>query len=283
MRALFALGLPLGIAAVLNNALLRIDTVMLQAIDGSVSVAMYGVAYRFFESFLFVGWGLPSVVMSRLSRLGTGEESARLVRSTAAANLVFYVPLAAGAPFAADELVRALFSERFDPAADAVPWLTAAALFYALAHLGRHASIALGRGRAIAWTAGGALTLNVVLNSILIPRYSFEGAAVATLISEVVEAAALGTLLYRSNRSLRAGPVLAVPLVAGAAMVGVLLALGLRGIAAVAVGAPVYVFALIVTGRVMAPHEARMVRSLLRRPAGPGTPEQLAERPPDEI
>lgn len=265
MRALFVQGLPLGIAAVLNMALLRLDVVMLQAIEGPVAVAMYGVAFRFFESFLFVGWALPSVVMPGLSRAGAGRESARLVQLTAATNLAFYLPLAVGAPFAAEAVVTSIFSSEFAAAADAVPWVSAAAVFYALAHLGRHASIALGRGKEIAWIAGGALGLNVILNLLLIPRYSFEGAAVATVTCEVVEAGALLWLFARSNGSVALGGVVAAPVVAAAVMGGVLLGAGVRGWAAVGLGAFVYPLVLALVTRWLAPEEGRVVTGLLRR------------------
>lgn len=265
MRGLFFQGLPLGIAAVLNMALLRLDVVMLQAIEGPVAVAMYGIAYRFFESFLFVGWALPSVVMPGLSRAGAGTESARLVQLTAASNLAFYLPLAVGAPFAAEAVVTTIFSGEFVAAADAVPWVSAAAVFYALAHLGRHASIALGRGKEIAWIAGATLGLNVILNLLLIPRYSFEGAAIATLTCEVIEAGALLWLFARSNGSIALGGVIAAPLAAAAAMGGTLLATGVRGWTAVGLGAIVYPLALAVMTRWLAPDEGRVVAGLMRR------------------
>lgn len=265
MRVLFAQGLPLGIAAVLNMALLRLDVVMLQAIEGPVAVAMYGVAFRFFESFLFVGWALPSVVMPGLSRSGAGPESARLVQLTAASNLAFYLPLAVGAPFAAEAVITTVFSEEFAAAAEAVPWVSAAAIFYALAHLARHASIALGRGKEIAWIAGAALAMNVALNLVLIPRYSFEGAALATLACEVVEAGALLWLFARSNGSFAVGGVVAAPVVSALVMGGTLLATGIRGWAAVGVAAVIYPLVLAGATRVLAPQEGRTLRAMLRR------------------
>jgi hypothetical protein len=50
--------LGLGVGGLFSEALFRIDTVMLQPIVGPVQVALYSVAYRFFDPMLFVAFGL---------------------------------------------------------------------------------------------------------------------------------------------------------------------------------------------------------------------------------
>jgi O-antigen/teichoic acid export membrane protein len=256
-------GAPLGIAAGLNMALFRIDAVLLQALDGPEAVARYGVAYRFFESFLFVAWSLAVVAMSRLDDRAPGDR-ARAFNTTAALLLVFYLPIAASAHLAGPEIIRLVFGERYESAAPAVLWLTAAGALYAVAHLARVASMLAGERHRIAVVAGLALAVNIALNLVAIPRYGVSGAAGATFATEVLEALLLLVLYRRAISGLRPQRVLLVPFVA----VGVMLlgagASGTEGLAALGVGALLFAAALPVAAWLLARDESRLALAALR-------------------
>ena len=264
-RSLLREGLPLALANALNAALFRIDAVLLQAIKGPVAVGLYGVAYRFFESFLFVAWSLTNVALPRLARAGPDQRAGRTFQLTVALMLSFYLPVAAGAPFAAEWVVTALFSDEYRSAASTVPWLTGAAALYAVAYLARVGAIAVGRRRGIVWIAGGSLVLNVALNLAVIPRYSFQGAAVATFATEVVEAALLLMVFVRASGRPQLERVVLVPVAAAAVMLAGLLASGARDAVAVVVGGALYGLALPVCARLLAPADSRRALQLVRR------------------
>lgn len=265
MRDLLKKGTPLAIAAVLNMAVFRIDAVMLQAMEGAVAVAMYGIAYRFLDSFLFVAWGLSNVALPRITRAGRDPSSIRTFEATVAAAFAFYAPLAAAAPFTADWIVRTVFGGRYGPAGEAVPWLLGAALFYALAYISRMAAIALGRRSEIAWVAGAALAVNVAANLYAIPRHGFVGAAVVTFITEVAEAAATTAVFVKAGGRFSVTGVVAVPLLASGIVAGVLAAAPVSDALEVALGAAVYLIALLAVARLIAPTESRRAISAFRR------------------
>lgn len=269
VRQLLRAGAPLGVAGALNMALFRVDAVLLQALQGARAVGMYGIAYRFLDSFLFVAYGIGQVVMPRIAKQGRSPDT------TAAAGrsftlvlgllLAFYLPLAVGALFTADWLVATLFSDRYADAAAAVKWLTAAGVFYAIAYLARVSSVALGRRRQIAVIAAAVLAANIAGNLVAIPRWGYAGAAAVTFFSEVLEAALLTVVFARTGARPSVDRATAVPVVAVAAMAAVLLAAGLRDAAALAVGAAVYAATLLIAARVLAPDQTRRVLDALRR------------------
>ena len=84
MKTLWRHGTPLGIASFLTLVAFRIDMVMLQAISGPVAVAMYGVSYRFLESFLFVTWSFSTAILPRMARAQHRRETARVYQLTVA-------------------------------------------------------------------------------------------------------------------------------------------------------------------------------------------------------
>lgn len=262
--ALVTTGLPIGVAGVLNTALFRVDTVLVQAIRGPVEVGLYNVAYRFFESLLFVAWALGNLTLPRVSRHGAGRAAARDVETAVALSLSFYLPLAVTLPFAAEWLVTTIFSEQYASAADTVAVLTAAAALYSVAFAARIGAIALGKTVSIAAVAAVALAVNVGANAWAIPRYGFEGAAWSTLGAEVVEAALLAALFVRANGSAPRLRPLAPPVVAAACALVALLGTGAEGPSALALGAAVYLPALAAVALVLARDEVRRLPSILR-------------------
>jgi peptidoglycan/xylan/chitin deacetylase (PgdA/CDA1 family) len=241
---------------------------MLGLIKGPVSLAIYGVAYRFFESLLFISWALANVALPRISLAREHAQTTRIVELTSAALLAFYLPIAVGAPFAADWIVVTLFSSRYEAAGSVVPVLTAAALFYAIEVLGRITAIALGHRKEIAWITGLTLVVNVGANAVAIPLYSFKGAAWTTLGTEVFGAILLTGLFIRIHELPRVRKIIAVPASASLAMAGILLLAGARDAEAIILAVVTYPALLALTAYLIAAEDVRMLKELARRPEG---------------
>lgn len=259
-------GAPLGLAAALNMALFRVDAALLQVIDGAAAVGIYGIAYRFLDSFLFVAFALGVVAMPRIARSQWSPEAANGFNGALAAMLAFYVPLAVGGSFLGRWAVVLLFSDQYEVAAEAVGWLTGAGLFYAIAYICRLSLVALGHRREIVVVAAATLTINVCANLWAIPQHGFRGAAAVTFFSEVLEAAALAALLARSVERFRLQRLVAAPLIGGAAMAGALAASAWDASGGVALGVGVYVVVTALSAAALAQAEAReLINRVLRR------------------
>lgn len=276
LRSLLREGAPYGIASSLNMAVFRVDTLLLQAILGAVSVGMYGVAYRFFEPLLFVTWSVASAVFPRLVKERDRPAEGRTFELALAAVLVFYLPIAVGAPFAAEWAVRGAFSDRYLPAASAATWLLAATAFYAVAHLTRIACIARDQRSRLVWVAGAALVGNVAANLVVIPSHGVTGAAAVTFGTEVLEAAALLGLYLRSGGRVHIGGPVLTPILASGGMAAALAVSGARDGTAVIGGLVTYPVLLLVVGRVLLDRDA--LADLRRlRPSEQGTDDPAVE------
>lgn len=235
-------GAPLAVAGALSMAVFRIDAVMLQGMKGPVAVAMYGVAYRFLDSLLFVAWGLANSVLPRLARARDQERQARAFEAVLALCLAVYLPLGVGAWFAGGWAVRLVFGERYSPAAEAVVWLLPAAAIYGSAYVARMACLAIQARKQIAVAAAIALGVNVAGNVVAIPRYGIEGAAAVTFFTGAIELAILTAVFWRAT-AVRVGSALPVPVMASALLAVAMLITRVEDAAAVAVGTPVYLVA----------------------------------------
>lgn len=233
-------GAPLGVAALLNMALLRFDTIMIAVVLGAVEVGLYGVAFRFYESFLFVAFALGDATFPRFARFGAGARSSRLVEVTTALAASAYVPLFVLSLFSAPWAIGLVVGERYLGAAPAVPWLTLAAVFFSLTYQLRNAAVGTGERRGIASIAAVALVVNVALNLVLIPRDGIAGAAFATAVAAGCEVVLTGVVLHRRGGTVRYGRVLAGPALAGLGTALALRSFGLEAGSAALAGVLLY-------------------------------------------
>jgi O-antigen/teichoic acid export membrane protein len=269
MKNIVKNGVHIGVASTVNMLTFRLDAVLLQVMRGPIAVAMYGIAYRFFESFLFVSWSLSNVVLPRIARSDGGRDATQPYQMALALAMAVYLPIAIGSLFAADWVVTTVFSERYEAAADAVKWLTGALVLYGVAYLARTATIALGKRNGIAQIATVGLVANIVMNLILIPRYGFEGAAAATFATEVLDAVLLSIFFVRAAGGFKVEGFVLTPVFAAALMALVLWLADVDGGAVLLVGTAVYGVALVLGASLLAPAETRRVLRSFRRPVAP--------------
>lgn len=223
-RRLLVAALPLGIANMAWMAYNRIDMVMLSKMKAGEALGLYGLAYRFVElawpfSFLFVVSVYP--LLSRYYRTGDGERFRRLLQRSLDFLGLMAIGLATALIVFAEPIISIVASDEFLPAATSLRILSLAIVVVWLGNLIYHALFAIGRQAAVAWACVLGLIVNVGLNLVLIPRFGFNGAAAATVVTEL---AVFVPLLIVAARHLDyfpsfgvAAKMVPVALVAGAA------------------------------------------------------------------
>lgn len=265
---LVRVGAPLGVASVLNMALLRAGTLVVAAVLGPVAVGLYGVAFRFYESFLFVAFSLGEATLPRFAGHGPSPQSRRALETTLVVCAAAYTPLFVLSLPAAEAVVVTVFGSPYAEAAEAVPWLTLAALLFAVTYQLRMAAIARHGGAPVMWTAASALGLNTVLALVLVPRTGIEGAGMSTAAAAALECVLTASAAHR--RGYRWRPRVLLPAALAGAATGLLVSTtGLSGWPALLVGAAGYLVVLVLLGRLLPPDQRAWLRAkgsaLLRR------------------
>lgn len=253
----------LGIFTVVNMAVFRIDTVMLGAIGSVSEVGYYAVAYKMFETVLFVVWSVNRVSAPEIAAADTASKARRTLEVATATILSLLCPYVVVLIVRGGDLAGFLFGGEYNPgAAIATSVLGLALIPYTLQYQFGSAVIARGHNATVLVAATVALVTNVGLNLWLIPRYGAAGAAVATAVTLLVQA---GVLLIAVVREL-GGVSLWRPAihltVAGLIMVPVLWAIGPVVVAAVAAGL-LYLLIWFALGRFIDPKAVAGVRELL--------------------
>jgi O-antigen/teichoic acid export membrane protein len=206
-RALPIEALPVGLFLLVLNLYNRVDMDMLGAMAGSRATGLYGAAYPLYEGLTYATAVISAVLVPRLSRLWEREPAAygRLVLQGLAGAVGLAVIVAAVAWPLADWGIR-IFGAGFDPAATTLRWLLLGLPFVYVIWVLHSVAIASHHTRTLLVVTAIGTALNVTLNAFLIPRYSYDGAAIATVISEGV---AMVMLLVGLRQALRA-PALTV-------------------------------------------------------------------------
>jgi O-antigen/teichoic acid export membrane protein len=186
--AIIKSALPLTVTGVLMTVYYRADFVMLSIMKGDAAVGYYNSAYALINGLLLVSTSFSATVLPRMS--GYFRESAEQMMNLYQAGfkymLYFGLAAAVGVLFVAEPIYMLFYPQAYLPGA-----LTLKILIWAMAlmfvnSLQSGLLIATDLKKLLMYLAAVGAVTNIGLNLILIPAYSFNGAAVATLVSELV-------------------------------------------------------------------------------------------------
>jgi len=200
VREVLGFSAPLVVAGFLTTLLTWTDTLMVGYFRPSFEVGQYSAAYTVAGALLIVLSAFGFLYLPMASRLDAerrhGEIDRIYATSTKWVYVVTFPPFLVFVVFPGD-VMTVFFGSSYVPAALALSVLSVGFFSNAVGGRNRETLSALGRSKLVVLVNGTAFTLNLVLNLLLIPRYGFLGASVASAISIVaLNAVACGILLW---------------------------------------------------------------------------------------
>jgi len=262
---LLRLSLPLGLAIVVGTIYFRADALLLSLLKQSEDVGIYGVAYRFYEmtaSFptFFLAPVFPLLSAAAISAAGLAEFTGLLQRSMdvllTAAVLIVSLTLVL-----APEMIHLVSGESFERSALPLRILIVGSGLSFVNSLFIYALVALDRQAKVLVITAVALVLNIALNLVFIPRFSYNAAAAIATGSQLVTLAATVFLVWRYSGFSPSGRVPVRLAVAGVAVAGVLLLFPLPLAASLVLGTGLYAVMLLL----LRVDRELQLRELLRR------------------
>jgi len=261
--------LPLAIVALISMIYYHIDIVMLGKMKGEEVAGWYGVSYHLFFALSMISGAFLSAVFPVMSRFF--KESREMLKK--AFHKSFKVLVGAGIPASvgtfllSEKIILFLFGPQYQHSIAALKILSFIIVFSYLNSLASYFLTSVNRqaltAKIIALTTG----INVFLNFILIPPYSYRGAAYATVVSEILFLA----LIFLSAR----GEIPSIPLIETAksvissAIMGFLIIVLIRNgfnlLPIIAIGVISYSLLIWITGFITKEEKARLKNLLLGR------------------
>lgn len=264
---------PLMLNHLLATVFFFIDVPLMRQINGEEAVGWYNTAYKWINAInvipSFFTFALFPVISRQIQQNMAGAE--RTFRMSVKLMVLIALPISAVTMLLAPTLVLVLGGEAFLPdGAIALQIVIWSIPFGWINSVTNYVLIALGKERVQIWAFLAGVTFNFVANLFLLPILSYRGAALTTILSEVILLVLFS--FYLRDRMPNVGWVglLARPVLVTAGM-GVAMVLGLQvhlvvGLVLGLVAYPAGLWALGVFGE----DEQSILRSLL--------PERIASR-----
>lgn len=180
------------------------DTTMLGMIIGNEAVAIYTVASNIYVAVKHIANAAITVIMPRLSNyLGSAmtDEYCRLYNKITSYVIVVLLPLVAGTYELSDSLMVFMGESDYIVGASSLRVLSFALLFAVLSYvLSRCVTLPFKEDKVFTLSTVVSAIANLVLNIVLIPKCSYLGAAITTLISEII---VFIILFYNSHKHVK--------------------------------------------------------------------------------
>jgi len=186
--------LPLGASLIMIQIYNNLDTIMLGFMSSREVVGYYNAAYQVFYVFVGLFYIWLSVAMPVMNRRFKDDLAGaeRFITKYARLTALGFVPLIVLTFITAGPLIRLVFGAAYAPASAALAiliWNLFSVVFGSI--FGALILIPAGRFNRYFYAVLAGAAVNFVFNFILIPPFSFYGAALATLLAEGTAASLL--------------------------------------------------------------------------------------------
>ncbi|MDD4567259.1 stage V sporulation protein B [Methanoculleus chikugoensis] len=179
------------------------DTIMIGYFMTDADIGIYRVALQLTSIATFTTVALHTTLYPKISYWGKKDDLASVERALARAftySLLLAVPVVAGGWILGERLLYFFYGASFSTGAGALAILLFVQVASVFMYLQTMCLNALDRPKDSFRVTAVAVTANVVLNILLIPAYGIVGAALATLVTMVLNAALSRRALSRSIR-----------------------------------------------------------------------------------
>ena len=194
---------PLAITIVLNLIYLRADTLLLSLFRSVEEVGLYGATYRIIDvlttvPFMFAGIILP--ILSGYYAAQNTDDFKKTLQNSFDFMMLVAVPLAIGAQWFSDSIMLYAGGQDFAAAGPILKVLIFGVAVIFPGTIMSHAVIALNKQKKMIGFYVFTSLSSLVGYLLIIPKYSYFGAAAVTVYSEFMIALFSGYCVYRYSR-----------------------------------------------------------------------------------
>lgn len=179
---------PFGFSGAFTRVFSSIDSVMLRQMVGQGAVGLYAVPNKIVFALQFIPAAFAASIYPAMSHLYKEDKKKmiRIFEESMLFLLLLSIPIAVGIFVLTPIIITDLYTSEFAAAIPAMYILVWGVVFgFVEFPLGALLS-AIGQQRKNTITRGIVMTINIVLNILLIPLYSFLGASIAAVVSYAI-------------------------------------------------------------------------------------------------
>lgn len=204
--------LPISIVSILSVIYFKIDTVILSLLKTPTDVGIYGPPYKVLEILIlypgiFMGSVFPIFVQYFYAK---DERLKSAYQRTFDFLFISAAPIVIGVIFTANRIIEIIAGKEFVQAQTIPPvWgmpATSATVLQILiiavgisfiSHIFGYMVIAIGKQAKLIWPNAAMVVFNIGMNLLLIPKISYIGAAMVTVVTEILVVASYYFVMHR--------------------------------------------------------------------------------------
>lgn len=265
---------PFAFSAIFMTIAYSTDSVMLSFMKGDEAVGSYSAALRLISTLGVIPMIYLTSVYPVMSRMFLSSDSSLrfMVRKSFQYLLTIAVPIGVGTTVLAGRIVWEVYGAEYSDSEPVLQVLIWSMVFNFPAYVLSTMLYSINKQMAAAKIIAVCALLNVVLNAILIPRYSGTGAAIATVATQFGILTLSGISCARTGYGIRLSSLLALLAriaVASAAMCAVVLYLdNLILWALIPLAALLYFGVLLLVRGIGTKEDVELVQAIVRRQPG---------------
>lgn len=193
---------PIGLSVLITFIYFKADTILLSLMKPAEDVGIYGAGYKVIESLNFfpgmiVGLILPMLAFNVFSHR---EKFVQLVNKNFKVFVLLVIPLAIGTLALAPHIINIVAGEGFESSALVLRIIIFSLVFIFFGQLFNSVLISAKLQKQLLWALLSAAVLNIILNLIFIPRFSYLATASVSVLTELW-VAILGAFLIKKHLS----------------------------------------------------------------------------------
>lgn len=178
--------LPFWFTLIFMTFYFKIDTIMLGFMSGFQVTGWYNAAYKIIDAFTAIPFIIAIVVFPVMSRFHKNKEKflQLLYKKSFYYLFMLGLPLAVGTTLIAGRIILFVYKSAFENSTIALQILIWAVMFIFVNYIMGYLLNSIEKQVLFTYSTGFCALLNVALNLILIPKYSYIGASIATVLTE---------------------------------------------------------------------------------------------------
>jgi len=198
--------LPFGLTGISGMIYTYIDSLLLSIIKGNEAVGFYSAAYRIMLVLLFVPNAVNVAIFPPMSRLygSSSRSSLRLMHEKYFKFMIITgIPLGVGTTLLADKIILLIFGIGYKQSIIALQILIWTMVFTFVGAAFVRVFEATNKQLIVTKISGFCVVVNILLNLVLIPKFSYIGASVATVLTEIILVTSIFGISYKVGFGIR--------------------------------------------------------------------------------
>lgn len=187
-KCLFKESLPIALSSVFLVIYNRIDIIMLSLMKGDLAVGLYSAAYSLSEPLVLIPYAIVTSlfpVMSRSFKSST-DTLAKSYGMGFKSIIILMLPITFGTMLLSDRIILLIYDYSYAGSITALQILIWSLFLVSVNYLLISILTSIDKQKLATLSMGVCVVANIVLNYLLIPLYSYNGASIATVATELI-------------------------------------------------------------------------------------------------